>query len=111
MDLGLETQKANVGVRISILEILWVPIFGQNGKLRLFRSKFSQKWIFRLEFQTAMSRFGISASKVPYVPLFSQNGNYDSFGLNLGNLANYVWYFGFYNVEDVAESRVEAEMS
>ena len=37
--------------------------------------------------------------------------NFEFFGLNLGNLANYVWYFGFYNVEDVAESRVEAEMS
>ena len=73
-DLSLEFHKTNVGVRISILEKLWVPIFGQNGQLRLFRSKFAQKWILRLEFQTSMSRFGISASKVPYVPLFSQNG-------------------------------------
>ena len=30
MDLGFEIQKTNVGVRISILKILCVPIFGTN---------------------------------------------------------------------------------
>ena len=30
MDLGLEIQKTNVGKRISILEILCMPIFRQN---------------------------------------------------------------------------------
>ena len=33
------------------------------------------------------------------------------FGLNLGNVFNYVRYFGCNNAEDVAESWVEAEMS
>ena len=33
------------------------------------------------------------------------------FGLNLGKLPNYVRYFGSNNVEGVAESWVEAEMS
>ena len=33
------------------------------------------------------------------------------FGLNLGKLSNYVWYFGSNIVEGVAESWVEAEMS
>ena len=33
MDLGLEIQKTNVGIRISILEIPCVPIFRQNGHL------------------------------------------------------------------------------
>ena len=32
MDLGLDTQKINVGIRISILEILRVSIFRQNGQ-------------------------------------------------------------------------------
>ena len=31
--LGFEIQKTNVGIRISILEILCVPIFRQNGQL------------------------------------------------------------------------------
>ena len=37
--------------------------------------------------------------------------NFQFFGLNLGKLPNYVRYFGSYNVECVAESWVEAEMS
>ena len=31
--LGFEIKKNNVGIRISILEILGVPIFRQNGQL------------------------------------------------------------------------------
>ena len=45
MDLGLEIQKTNVWIRISILEISCVPFFRQNGQLQLFRPKFAQKWI------------------------------------------------------------------
>ena len=37
--------------------------------------------------------------------------NFEFFGLNLGKLPNYVQYFCSYNVEGVAESWVEAEMS
>ena len=37
--------------------------------------------------------------------------NFGFFGLNLGKLHNYVQYFGSNNVEGVAESWVEAEMS
>ena len=33
MDLGLEIQKTNAGIRISILEIPCVPIFRQKGQL------------------------------------------------------------------------------
>ena len=32
-NLELEIQKANVGIRISILEIPFVPIFRQNAQL------------------------------------------------------------------------------
>ena len=37
--------------------------------------------------------------------------NFEFFSLNLGKLPNYVQYFGSNNVEGVAESWVEAEMS
>ena len=37
--------------------------------------------------------------------------NFETFCLNLGKFPNYVRYFGSYNVEGVAESFVEAEMS
>ena len=32
-DLGLETEKSNVGIRISIVETLCVPAFRQTGQL------------------------------------------------------------------------------
>ena len=35
--------------------------------------------------------------------------SFEFFGLDLGKLPNYVRYFGSYNVEDVAESCLEAE--
>ena len=37
--------------------------------------------------------------------------NFEFVGLNLGKLLNYVQYFGSNNVEGVAQSWVEAEMS
>ena len=33
VDLGLEIQETNVGIGISIFEILCVPIFRQNGQI------------------------------------------------------------------------------
>ena len=62
--------------------------------------------ILRSEFRKFNFRFGISSSKIPYVP-----NNFEFFRLNLGQLPNYVRYFGSYSVEGVAESWVEAEMS
>ena len=104
MDLNFEIEKTNIGIRISILEIPCVPIFRQKRQLWHFRPKFAQKWV-------SKSGFGISNSKIPSVPIFSQNGELIFFGLNLGNVFNYVRYFGCNNAEDVAESWVEAEMS
>ena len=40
-----------------------------------------------------------------------RTNNFNFFGLNFGKLPNYARYFGSYNVEGVAESCVEAEMS
>ena len=86
MDLGLQTQKTNVGIRISILEILCLPIFKQNGQLWLFLPKFPQKWTLVSEFQKSKRGFGISTSKIPCVPIF----NFEFFHLNLGKLPNYM---------------------
>ena len=109
-DLGLEIQKVNVRIRISILKIPCVPIFRLNEQLWLFWPKFAQKSILELEFQKYKSGSGISISNIPCVPTFSQN-NFKFLGLNLGRLPNYMRYFGSNNVEGVAESWVEAEIS
>ena len=74
IDLGLKIEKINVRIRVSILEILCVPIFSQNGQLSLFRPKFAQQWILVLKFQKSKAGFGIYFSKIPRVPIFSQNG-------------------------------------
>ena len=71
MDLSLEFQKTNVGIRISILEIAFFLIFKQNRQLWLFRSKFAQKWVLRSKFQKLKSGFGISTSKKKCVPISS----------------------------------------
>ena len=47
MDFGLQIQKTNVAIRISILEITFVQIFKENRHLWLFRLKFAQKLICR----------------------------------------------------------------
>ena len=109
MDLRLEIEKINVGIKIKILKILCVPIFSQYGKLWLFRPKFAQKWISGSEFQNSKSGYRISTSNIQWVLIFRKNGQF--LGLNLGKLLNYVLYFGSNNVEGIAESWVEAEMS
>ena len=95
MELGLEIQKINVGIKISILEILCVPIFRQNGQLWLFRPKFAQKWILGLEFQKYKSRFGINTSNLPCVPIFSQNGQLLIFWPKFGEIAELHAIFWF----------------
>ena len=68
--LGLETQKANVRIRISILEILCVTIFSQNGQLLLFRPKFSQKIDLGFEIQKTNIGIRISIFEITRVPIF-----------------------------------------
>ena len=75
-----------VGIRISIPEIPFVPIFRQNGQLWLFQPKFAQKWILRSKFQKYKSGFGISTSKIPYEPIFSQNGKHSIFRPRFGEI-------------------------
>ena len=55
-----------------------------------------------------------SESSLPKYHVYWFSGKTDKFeffALNLGKLPNYVQYFGSHNVEGVAESWVEAEMS
>ena len=111
MDLGLEIEKINVGIRMIIPEILCVPIFRQNGELSLFRPKFAQKCILGSEFKN-LSVDLESAPPRYYVCHFSGKiDNLEFFHLNLGQLRNYMWYFGSNNVECVAKKSMETEMS
>ena len=54
-----------------------------------------------------------SESTPPRYPVCQFSGktnNFEFLGQNLGKLPNYAQYFGFHNVESVAESWVKAEM-
>ena len=71
MDLGLDIQKTNFGIRIGIVKMSCVPIFRKNIQLWLFRPKFAEKWVLRLEFQNSKSGFRICTSKTPCVSILS----------------------------------------
>ena len=110
--LELEIQKTNFEIRMSILEIPWVPIFRQNGQIWLFGSKFAQKWNLGSEFQKINVGIRISILEIPCVPTFRQNGQLCIFRSKFGEIVQfYVRYFSSNIVEGVAESWVEAEMS
>ena len=86
-------------------------VSNENKQGILFWPKLAQKWILVSEFQKSKPRSRISNSKIPCVEIFSQNGQLWISGLNLGNLSNYMRYFGSNNVEGVTESYMEAKMS
>ena len=80
-------QKSKSRFETSILEILCVPIFRQNGQLWIFGPKFSWKWILPSEFQKSNYGFGISTSTISCVLIFSQNGRHLVFWPRLGEIA------------------------
>ena len=102
MDLKSEIQKINVGIRISIVKMSYVPIVRKNEQLWLFWLKFAQKWILGSEFQKCKSGFEICTSKF-HVCLFSvKTDNFDFFGPNLPK--NGFWDQNFKNLGLDSES-------
>ena len=70
----MEVQKSESRFRISILEILWEPIFRQNKQFWIFGHKFPPKWILGSESQKSKSRFRISILEILCAAIFRQNG-------------------------------------
>ena len=94
-NLGLEIQKTNVGIRISIFEIPYVPLLKENKKLWLFGLKFAQKWFLGPEFQKYKSGFGINTWKITGVPYFIQNVRFWIFWPKFGEIAQLRAIFWF----------------
>ena len=109
--LGFEIQETNVGIRISILEILCAPIFRQNKQLWIFGSKFAQKWNLGSKFQKSKSGFGSNTSKIPLVLIFIQNGWLLIFRPKFGEIAQLRAIFWFHYCWGCCRERLEAEMS
>ena len=101
MDFGLEIQKTNVGIRISILEIPFVPIFKQKNNLDFFRPNLPKNGFWGWNFKN----LSLDLESAPPIYHMCQ------FSVKMEKLPNYVRYFGSNNVEGVAESWLEAEMS
>ena len=86
MELGLEIQKANIWMKVNVLEILCVPIFRQKGHFLLFLAQIFPKIGFGVRISKAVPprfRIRFRTSKIPCVPIF---------GLNLHKLPNYMQY-------------------
>ena len=111
IDLVLEIQKTNVRIRIDILEMPCREFSGKTDNLGFFDPNFPKNWFWGRNFKN-LSADSRSAPPRDHVCQFSvKMDNFEFFDLNLGKLPNYVQYFGSNNVEGVAESWVEAEMS
>ena len=76
MDLGLEIQKTNVGIRISIVKMACMPISRKNGQLT-FLAQICPKRKLGFEVQkTSDVGIRISIFELPCVPIFRQNGQF-----------------------------------
>ena len=75
---NLEFQKSKIWDHI--LEIIWVPIFRQNGQLWISGPKFAQKWILESKFQKSKPGFGISILEILCVPIFRHKEQLRIFG-------------------------------
>ena len=83
MDLRSEIQKAYVGIRISIVKMLCVPIFRKNGNFDLFDPNLPKNEIWSQNFKN-LSPDSESALPRHHVCSFSvKTENFDFFGLNL----------------------------
>ena len=71
-DLGLETEKSNVGIRINIVETLCVPIFCQPGQLLSFSLQVCPKMDLGFEIQKTNIGTRISNLEITCVPIFRQ---------------------------------------
>ena len=79
-DLGSEFQKTNVVIRISILEILCLLIFGQGERRTLnFSTQIYPKMALGLEIQKTNARMKMSILEIPCVPILWQNEHFFTF--------------------------------
>ena len=92
--LGLEFQKINVGITISVLEIHACQ-FSDKTDNWLFEPKIAQKWIFGSEFQKSKSGFGITTCNRPCEPTFTHNGQLWIFWPKFGEIAPLRMIFWF----------------
>ena len=73
MDLGLTSQKTIVGIRISIFEILCVPIFSKTDNVDFLGPNLPKNGFWGRNFKN-LSLDSESTPPIYHVSIFSQNG-------------------------------------
>ena len=73
MDLGLKTEKNNVGIRTSILEIPCLSNFQEKQTTLTFLAQICPKIDLGLEIQETNVGIKISILKITCVPVFRNN--------------------------------------
>ena len=82
-------------------------IFRQNGQIDFFGPNLPKKAFWGRNFEI-LNLDSESAPPIYHVCQFpGKTDNFEFFGLNFEKFPNYVRYFGFYNVEGVADNWVE----
>ena len=70
--LGFETEKNNVGIKITLVKTPCVPQFSAKlDNFDFFDPNLPKKEFWVSEFQKSKSGFGFCTSKIPCVPIFS----------------------------------------
>ena len=108
MELRLEIQKTNVGIKIKFFKILCVCQFlGKTKNFDFFYPNFPKNGYWGRNYRNLSPDLKPASPRYHMCKFSVKMNNLSFFGLNLGKLPNYVQYFGSNNVESLAESLVE----
>ena len=94
-DLGLETEKSNIGITINIIETLCVLIFSQTGQLT-FLAKILPKMDLGLKIQKTNVGIRMRSSRYRTCQFSGKTANFDFFDPNLPK--NEFWGRNFKNL-------------
>ena len=85
MDLGLEIQKTNVGIRISIIKLPCVPVFRKKGQLWHFRPNLPKNRFWGRNFKNLSLDWDVSPPIYHECQFSVKMDNFWFFGLTWGN--------------------------
>ena len=84
---------------------------GKTDNFNFFGPKLSKNWFWARNFKNVILDPESAPPRYHMCQFSVKMDNFEFFGLNLGKLPNYIWCFGSNNVQAVAKSCAEAEMS
>ena len=73
MDLGLAIQTTNVGIRISIIEMPYMPIFRKTSNFDFFDKNLPKNGFWGQNLKKSKSGFRICILEILFAPIFRRN--------------------------------------